>query len=123
MKKLQSKFATNRLERVALRWMNASGDAESAYKDLAHGGCASGTVGDLCYYTDTVKFYKRHKAEINALLKDMLNDVGGSPAELFGDKWDQDDPLATDTYNQNLLAWFGFEEAARNVANRAGIEV
>ena len=128
MKKLQSKYATNRLERAALRWLNSKGQhyengAAGAYKDLAYGGCQSGMVSELIYYTDTVKFYKRHRADIHALLKDMLSDVGGSPAELFGDKWDQGDPLASDIYNQNLLAWFGFEEAARNVAARAGIEV
>ena len=28
-----------------------------------------------------------------------------SPSELFGSKWDKEDPLAQDTYNQNL--WRG----------------
>ena len=39
-----------------------------------------------------------------------------APSELFGDKWDNEDPLAIDYYNQNLLAWFGFEETMRNLA-------
>lgn len=34
-------------------------------------------------------------------------------SDLFGERWDSEDPLATDTYNQNLLAWFGFEETLR----------
>ena len=38
-----------------------------------------------------------------------------SPTELFGDKWDKEDPLAQDDFNQNLLAWFGFEETLRNI--------
>ena len=29
-----------------------------------------------------------------------------APSELFGNKWDKEDPLAQDDYNQNLLAWF-----------------
>ena len=38
-----------------------------------------------------------------------------APSELFGEKWDKEDPLAQDDYNQNLLAWFGFEETLRNI--------
>ena len=38
-----------------------------------------------------------------------------SPKELFGSKWDNEDPLAIEDYNQNLLAWFGFEETLRNI--------
>ena len=41
-------------------------------------------------------------------------------AELFGERWDVDDPLATDVYNQNLLAWFGFEETLRNIGIKFG---
>ena len=32
-----------------------------------------------------------------------------------GNKWNKEDPLAQDDYNQNLLAWFGFEETLRNI--------
>ena len=35
---------------------------------------------------------------------------------MFGESWDKEDPLAIDIHNQNLLAWFGFEEALRNIA-------
>ena len=38
-----------------------------------------------------------------------------SPKDLFGDKWDDGDPFARDVLNQNLLAWFGFEETMRNI--------
>ena len=46
-----------------------------------------------------------------------------SPSELFGGKWDGEDIFAEETTNQNLLAWFGFEETARNLAGRNDIEV
>ena len=36
-------------------------------------------------------------------------------SELFGNKWDKEDPLGRDDYNQNLLAWFGFEETLRKL--------
>ena len=79
---------------------------------LAENGCQSGMVNGLIYYSDTCAFYERHKSEISNLLRDMLDDCGCSVSELFGEKWDEFDPLANDTNNQNLLAWFGFEQVA-----------
>lgn len=111
------------LERVVRYWLNArAADYDNGwrgvYKDLAYGGCESGMVGKLIYYHDTVKFYKRHQVEIDALFAEMIADSGTTPAELFGTRWDASDPLARDTQNQNLLAWFGFEETARRIAER-----
>ena len=81
-----------------------------------HYGCQSGIVGELIYYADTVRFYKQYRQEINELLYRIMEEMGSyAPADLFGDKWDKEDPLAQDTYNQNLLAWFGFEETLRAV--------
>jgi hypothetical protein len=129
VKTIPRKYAKNKLERVVLVWINQTGvdyqnGAEGALEDLLRGGCQSGMVSDLIYYHDTVRFYRRHKKDIHALLKTVMADFGSAgPAGLFGDKWDGADPLAEDTANQNLLAWFGFEEAARCVASNAGIEI
>lgn len=119
-----------KLERHVAKWLKdqaVDGGYESGVEgvaeDLLYGGCQSGMVGHLIYYTDTIKFYKKYKADIHALLRDMLDSVGGGIDNLFGDKWDKEDPLANDTSNQNLLAWFGFEEAARVLCNRAEIEM
>ncbi|MFA5307371.1 MAG: hypothetical protein WC365_08030 [Candidatus Babeliales bacterium] len=102
---------------------NESG-AKGFLEDLTQGGCQSGMVGNLIYYTDTVKFYKKHKKEIADMLKETLSETGiKSPAELFGDKWDSEDIFAEDTTNQNLLAWFGFEETAIKLAIDNGIEI
>ena len=35
--------------------------------------------------------------------------------EIFGDKFDKEDPLVLDITNKNLLAWFGFEETASQI--------
>lgn len=126
--KLQPESA---LERNVARWANAQAanydmsenPLESVFSDLFQGGCQSGMVGHLIYYKDTLAFYRKHRAEIDALLSDVMQDLGvDSPAGLFGDKWDKSDPFARDTQNRNLLAWFGFEEAARRLCDRAGIE-
>ena len=87
-------------------------DNEQAFIDDLMQGCQSGIIGELIYYHDTLKFYKKHKKAINELLAEILNDCGySSPSELFS-KWDKTDPLAMETNNQNLLAWFAFEEMA-----------
>lgn len=76
-------------------------------------GCQSGMVGHLISYHDTNNYYKEHKEEINELLYDLMADTGLSIGELFGDKWDKEDPLALEQFNRNLLAWFGYEETVR----------
>lgn len=99
-------------------------DIESYITDLLEGGCQSGTEGSLIYYTDTLAFYRRFKTEIHDMLKELLSECGiASPAELFGDKWDKEDIFAEETTNQNLLAWFGFEETVRSVAYELEMDV
>ena len=88
--------------------------------DLMTGGCVSGMVDGLIYYSETIPFYHRYKVEIGELLRDLIQETGCQPAELLVG-WDDDDPLALDTSNQNLLAWFGFEETCRAIADENGI--
>ena len=111
---------TSKLEKRVAAWLRKEGKEYSnkeqgIYDDLVYGGCASGIVGYLCYYVDTVKFYKRYRNEISKLLYEVLKSTGCSVSELFGDSWNEEDPLALDYYNQNVLAWFGFEETARRL--------
>ena len=97
------------------RWSDYD-DKKHIFTDVLDHGCKSGIVGELIYYTDTVRFYKQYKEEINSLLYDAMDGTGlYAPSELFGDKWDKEDPLAQDICNQNLLAWFGFKETLRNI--------
>ena len=106
-------------------WDESVDDDEnkSILTDILENGCESGACSDLVYYNDTLKFYDDYEYEINELLNSLLNGCGyKTPAELFGDKWDKNDPLACGEYNKNLLAWFGFEETARNIARKFGIE-
>lgn len=116
------------IERNVARWASAhaadyANGLDGVFSDLFYGGCQSGLVGHLIYYKDTLAFYRKHRTEIESMLRETMQDLGtSSPAGVFGDKWDNDDPFARETNNRNLLAWFGFEEAARNLANRAGID-
>ena len=97
------------------RWSDYN-DKKYIFTDVLHNGCCSGVVSELIYYYDTVRFYKQYRQEINQMLYNIMNETGlYAPSELFGDKWDKEDPLAQDDFNQNLLAWFGFEETLRNI--------
>ena len=92
-------------------------DKKDIVTDVLEHGCQSGMVGHLIYYNQTTAYYEGHKDEINKLLYETMDECGiYAPSQLFGDKWDEEDPLAIDYYNQNLLAWFGFEETMRKVA-------
>ena len=97
---------------------------KSLIKDILYNGLQSGIISDLIYYNDTLAFYKRYKKEIDVLLKDIMNENGAnSPANIFGKKWDNEDWSVQDTNNRNLLAWFGFEEKTRELADKLGYEI
>lgn len=99
------------------RWGDYN-DKKYIFTDVLHNGCCSGVVSELIYYYDTARFYKQYRQEINEMLYNIMNETGlYAPSELFGDKWDKEDPLAQDDFNQNLLAWFGFEETLRNIGH------
>lgn len=124
--------ATTRLERNVQRWVNERAQdyndgAAGVLKDLFYGGCSSGMVNHLIYTVDCVKFYKTHRREISALLSELMDSMGEHDlSKIFSNKnsmtWDHEDPLAQEDGNRNILAWFGFEEAARHLAERNGIE-
>ena len=101
------------------RWNDYGSNKVAIFTDVLYHGCQSGAVGHLIYYADTVKYYEDHKDEINEMLYEVMSECGMYDLrELFGDKWDNEDPLVLDTYNKNLLAWFGFEETLRKVGFR-----
>ena len=94
-------------------------DKRDIFLDVMKFGCKSGVCRDLVFYEQTKRFYETYKKEINKLL--YLSDYDNL-ADLFGSEWDPYDPLALEDDNQNLLAWFGFEETITNIAFKFGIE-
>ena len=94
-------------------------DKKNIFLDIMNGGCKSGACRDLIYYGQTKRFYDEYKHEINELIYKSDYD---NLSDLFGSDWDIHDPLALDEDNQNLLAWFGFEETITNIAYKFGIK-
>ena len=111
----ESKLTKRVCNYVIDEWSNYS-DKKNIFTDVLYYGCQSGMVGSLIYYNQTTAFYKQHRYEINELLYNLMSETGlYAPKELFGKKWDEEDPLAIEDFNQNLLAWFGFEETLRSI--------
>jgi len=102
---------------IILKWYDYD-NKNNTFTDVLYYGCQSGIVSSLVYYADTAMFYKKYKSEINGLLYNIMSETGiYSLPELFGEKWDNEDPLAENNFNRNLLAWFGFEETLRKIAS------
>jgi len=86
-------------------------DLKNYLSDVIRYGCQSGIASDMIYYKDTITFYDKHKYEINKMLSNTLENIGSKClVDIFGvDRWDEDDPLILEINNQNLLAWFAYE--------------
>ena len=96
---------------------------QSVFEDI-NNGLQSGIISELIYYSDTIKWYKKYKKEIAKMLMNSMNEMGvDSLSDVFGRNWDKSDPFAEDTQNQNLLAWYSFEETARNLSYSLGYEL
>ena len=116
IKQKTTSLLTKRVCNYVIENWTSYDNKKAIFTDVLNYGCQSGIVSDLIYYSDTVKFYNKYKDEINELLYCISADCEiFDLSQLFGDKWDKEDPLANETTNQNLLAWFGFEETLRNI--------
>lgn len=95
-------------------------------EDIAKYGADAG-FGEFVYYSDTVKFFKRNRAEIINLVKEYAADMDTSPFELVASfKHSKDDDWVDeigralygrlkpdDVHVPNELTWFAVEEVAR----------
>lgn len=71
-------------------------------EDVMKGGCASGIVSSLIYYTDTHEFYNNHAEECESLMNEIVH-ATGVPFDFKG----QD--------VRNALAWLGYEVRAQQL--------
>jgi hypothetical protein len=78
-------------------------DPRLLFRDLARCGCAGGTVHNLIMLRDTHRFFEVYYDDIEALREDWEYGTG-TPLDINGDL-------------KNALAWFGFEETARLIAD------
>tara|TARA_R100001440_G_scaffold59547_1_gene79301 strand:- start:286 stop:606 length:321 start_codon:yes stop_codon:yes gene_type:complete len=82
-------------------------------KDIATHGCKGGVSG-LTYYTETIKFYDKHKDEIWNMLYDLSQDTGFSVPFLISD-FNGAGNVDSDGTFKNLLVWWAVEQKAREI--------
>lgn len=81
----------------------SGGEPVSFFNNLLAHGCVSGMVNFLIYYVDTHSFFDEHYDAIEELRIEHHEGCG--------------EPLHIDADLKNTLAWFGFEETARRMAD------
>jgi len=81
-------------------------DMEMWCQDVMKGGCSSGIVSELIYYTDTYKWYDKYYHEIEDMRSQHEKSIGVSM-------------LKPDDDIKNKMAWFSFEETLQNLYNEA----
>lgn len=115
--------SSNILEKHVIEYIlesyGSNEDIKCFFSDLLQNGCQSGMIGELIYYGDTNDFYDRYEDEIETLVGDMADSMGYS-RPMFIDSLNGS--AENMTQEKNLLAWFGFEETARVIADSLGIE-
>lgn len=81
-------------------------------KDLRQGGCVSGLVGSLIYYSDTIEFYDKFENEIQELIDNYTQELGYNNRLEFISSLNGSENVHSNEQLKNLLAWFAFEETA-----------
>ena len=97
-----------------LESMSADSSLETVINEVLQYGCISGVVGNLIYYYQTEAFFDRHKEAINDLAHELSEDIYGNPFEIYHN--------LNGGCSKNNMAWFGFEEMTRIIANEIGLE-
>jgi len=77
------------------------------FADLNQGGCQSGTIPSLIYYTDTHQFFDQYYDEIEAMREEYESNTG-EPLQVKGDL-------------KNWLAWFAFEHVVVQLAEELNL--
>ncbi len=120
-KKLMSLKTDNKLKSAVIDIIMDRTESERIHfiTDTLKHGCVSGMVGELIYYSDTCKFYNEHKEDIFDLADE--SGICNSAVELFASLNGAKDVHSVDE-EENLRAWFGFEEMLRRIADQLEIE-
>ena len=84
--------------------------------DVATHGCSGGTISDLIYYEDTVKFYNEHEYEIWHELSNMAKDLDQSIPFMISNFRGARGLDNAKTF-KNLLAWWICEHIAARISD------
>ena len=97
-----------------LESMAVDSSLKEVVEEVLEYGCVSGIVGSLIYFYQTEAFFDRHKDAINELAHELSEDIYGNKYSIYKNLQYE--------CNKNTMAWFGFEEMTRIIANELEIE-
>ena len=97
-----------------LEGMAVDSSLEEVVEEVLEHGCVTGIVGSLIYYYQTEAFFNRHKNAINELAHELSEDIYGNPFEIYHN--------LNGGCSKNNMAWFGFEEVTRMIAEEMEID-
>ena len=84
--------------------------------DVATHGCSGGTISELIYYEDTVKFYNEHEYEIWHELSNTADDLGETIPFMISNFRGCKNVHSAETF-KNLLAWWICEHIAQRISD------
>jgi hypothetical protein len=82
--------------------------------DIAQYGCSNGSISELIYYEDTVKFYEKHEEEIWDDLNTVAEDLGETIPFMISN-WNGCKNITDATTFKNALAWWACENTAYSI--------
>ena len=106
------------MKKETIREFLLKGEKEERFliSDVAEHGCSGGTISELIYYNDTVKFHDKNELEIWDELNTMSEDFGNSPLELIA-SFNGGDQVYDLRTLKNLLSWWVCEVIANRIMN------
>lgn len=123
---IENSHVNEALIRAVVRQSGGWSEFKEHAEDISNHG-ASGGFSGFIYYTDTVKFARKHKDAIREALKELADSVGESELNTFNGfnclKGEAQEDNAKALYGRydngltaqyNALAWFALEEVARS---------
>tara|TARA_R110002012_G_scaffold266350_1_gene449855 strand:+ start:146 stop:565 length:420 start_codon:yes stop_codon:yes gene_type:complete len=118
LKTLTKKVRTINMKNETVEEFLLRGEKEERFliSDVATHGCSGGTISELIYYEDTVKFYNDHEDEIWHELLKMANDLGETIPFMISNFRGCKNVYNAKTF-KNLLAWWICEHIAVRISD------
>ena len=95
------------------------GEKEKSFliSDVANHGCSGGTISELIYYNDTIRFHDKHEAEIwdEVDIKRFTKGEYGYSSLEFIDLLKGGKEVSSITGLKNLLSWWVCEVIAQRI--------
>jgi len=108
--KLKNLISDNELRNYVISYVlddyKTDKEIKGFFEDLSTSGCVSGMIRTLIYHDDTKAFFIEYIEEIGDLVYEL-----------------QGEGIKIDSRMYNFYSWLAFEETARNLSNKIGLDL